>query len=136
MAPATPPGFGRGRYRGGMVDEPTSDDPAARLARLDSEIQEARRRLGALRHEGERHFIDDQPVHAEVPDLLKEVIERYERLRGLHGGSTSERHLNPPLSAADAAQVDTGLAELEARIGRLRQLAATDPHRAQRHFID
>ncbi len=118
-----------------MVEATSPDDPATRLARLESEIQEARRRLGALRHEGERHFIDDEPVHAEVPGLLADVVERYDRLQQLHRASP-ERHVNPPTSGAPAAPVDEGLSELEARIARLRQLAATDPHRAQRHFID
>jgi hypothetical protein len=117
-----------------MADPATPDDSAARIERLRAEIAEARRRLGTLRHEGERHFIDDRPVSPEVTAALKGVVQKGDELEALRAMRSGDKTaVNPPL---DHPVSDEHLADLEARIHRLRQASGDDPHAHERHFID
>jgi hypothetical protein len=103
-----------------------NDDPGSRLAALDAEINEARRKLASLRHEGERHFIDDAPVDPELSRLLRDVVRSHEELSHLRA--------NPATPGGVPTDQDhRRLAELEAQIESLRKL--TKP-KDKRHFID
>jgi len=112
----------------------TTEDPRARFARLEAEIAKAHRHLASLRHEGERHFIDEEPVHPEVPGLLEEVVRRSRELEHLRGSGPGSHAVNPAASSPDDEH--RRLADLEARIARLNQLVGDDPHTHERHFID
>ena len=101
-----------------------NDELAARLAEIDQEIGEARRRLSTLRHEGERHFIDDQPVDPSFTEALQGPVEEHDRLH-----PHEEEHAQTFAGEADQ------LAALEARIAQVRA-ASRDPHRDEQHFID
>jgi hypothetical protein len=117
-----------------MADAPSSEESAARMERLRGEISEARRRLATLRHEGERHFIDDQPVSPELTAALEGVVRKGDELAALRAMRTGEdTAVNLPL---DQHIPDEHLADLEGRIQRLRQVAGDDPHTHERHFID
>jgi len=130
----------------------TAEDPRVRFGRLEAQITKARRQLASLRHEGERHFIDDEPVHPEVPGLLEEVVRRGGELEHLREIASGSHEVNPALNPAGggAAGTATGgpagtvradeehrrLDDLEARINRLNALCGDDPHAHERHFID
>lgn len=115
---------GEGWTRTGGTVMADNDD---RLARIEEQIGQAKRRLATLRREGERHFIDDQPVDPTVTDALQQLIEEHERLNRLRAERASGQ--------APPPHTDNELDALEARIRRLRE-AEQDPHRSERHFID
>ena|SRR5579872_1420771 len=106
-----------------------------RLARIDAEIQACRRRLSKLRHEGERHFIDDQPVSPEVTAAIKDIVNRGDELARLRAMRSGTADANRAFSAPTDEE-HQHLEDLEAGITRLRKLFETDPHRTERHFID
>jgi hypothetical protein len=114
----------------------TSEDPGKRFARLEREIARARRQLAVLRHEGERHFIDDQPVHPEVPGVLQEIVREGDELTELRAMSTGSGAVNPAFSAEEVDDQHQRLDVLEARIQRLSTLLDDDPHKHERHFVD
>jgi hypothetical protein len=77
--------------------ERPSEDPRSRFARLSAEIDKARRQFAALRHEGERHYIDDQPVDAEVPAVLRDIVAQSDELAALQSMSTGTTDVNRAL---------------------------------------
>jgi predicted AAA+ superfamily ATPase len=114
----------------------TTEEPSQRFARLEREIAQARRRLAGLRHEGERHFIDDQPVHPEVPGVLEDIVRRGDELDQLRQMSSGSHAVNRASTAAEADEQHRQLDVLEERIQRLSILLNDDPHKHERHFID
>jgi hypothetical protein len=118
----------------------TAEDPQARFGRLEAQIAKARRQLASLRHDGERHFIDQEAVHPEVPGLLEEVVRRGGELEHLRAAASGSHAVNPALTPAAgtpaADEEHRRLDDLEARITRLNQLCGDDPHSHERHFID
>jgi hypothetical protein len=120
----------------GRQDPGAGDDLGARFARLDAQIAKARRQLARLRHEGGRHFIDDQPVDPEIASVLAEIINKgdeFARLRAMRTGTTA---VNEAFSKAELDVQHRQLDELESRIRRLEHLLGDDPHKHDRHFID
>ena len=111
-------------------------DPGIRFARIEIEIVRARRQLAALRHEGERHFIDDQPVHPEVPGVLHDIVNRSDELSRLRATAPGTSAVNKAFSSAELDEQHRHLDDLEARISRLAELTGDDPHKHERHFID
>ena len=101
-----------------MADRSSPDNIAA----LEAEIAEAERKLAVLRHDGERHFIDDVPVHPELPHALRRVVDA-----GAHFRRAQVEH--PPASS----EAQDPLRALEEEIARCRELAA-DPHKNEPHF--
>jgi hypothetical protein len=116
--------------------ERPAEEPRARFARLSAEIDKARRQFAALRHEGERHYIDDQPVNPEVPGVLRDIIAQSEELSALEAMSTGGSEVNPAFSKGEIDDQHQRLDDLESRINTLNQLAGDDPHRHEQHFID
>jgi hypothetical protein len=112
------------------------EDPGTRFARLSAEIAKARRQLAALRHEGERHFIDDQPVHPDVPGVLEQIVSTGDELAALQAMSSGSSDVNPALNKGALDDQHQRLDQLEARIQTLSQLYGDDPHKHERHFID
>jgi hypothetical protein len=112
------------------------DDPGDRFARLEREIQQARRKLAALRHEGERHFIDDDPVHPDVPGVLQDIVRESDELVELRSMGSGSDAVNRSFSAEEADAQHEKLDVLEARIQHLTVLLEDDPHKHERHFID
>ena len=113
-----------------------NEDPGTRFARLEREIARARRCLATLRHEGERHFIDDQPVNPEVAGVLHDIVrcdEELVELRSMASGSTA---VNRSFSTEEVDTQHRQLDVLEERIQRLSTLLEDDPHKHERHFID
>ena len=102
-----------------------NDDPRGRLDTVAREIDDARSRLSRLRHEGERHFIDDAQVDPEVARLLADVVAAGERVEHL----TVNRAGIQQLSDDDHQR----LADIEQQISRLRELSGP---KDERHFID
>jgi hypothetical protein len=113
-----------------------NEDPGARFARLDREIAQARRRLAVLRHEGERHFIDDQPVHPDVPGVLQEIVRHSDELTELRAMSAGSGEVNRAFTAEEVDTQHEKLDVLETRIQHLTVLLEDDPHKHERHFID
>jgi len=113
-----------------------NEDPAARFARLEREIARARRCLSALRHEGERHFIDGEPVHPEVPGVLHDIVHCDEELVELRARASGSTAVNRSFTAEEADAQHRQLDVLEARIQRLSVLLDDDPHKHERHLID
>ena len=120
----------------GKDDPGVSEDPGTRLARLEAQIGKARRQLANLRHEGERHFVDDEPVHPEVPAVLADIVNKGDELARLRTMRTSSDVVNPAFSKVEIDDQHRHLDELEARIQRLGELCGDDPHTHERHFID
>jgi hypothetical protein len=116
--------------------EDPAEDPRSRFARLNAEIAKARRQLAALRHEGERHYIDDQPVDPEVPAVLRDIVAQGEELAALQSMSTGTSEVNRAFTTAELDDQHQRLDDLESRISKLNQLAGDDPHRHEQHFID
>ncbi len=112
------------------------EDPGQRFARLDKEIARARRHLAALRHEGERHFIDDNPVRPEVPGVLQDIVCQSDELAELRAMSSGSGAVNRAFSAAEVDDQHRRLDALEEQIQRLGTLLEDDPHKHERHFID
>ncbi len=112
------------------------EDPSRRLARLEQEIARARRHLAALRHEGERHFIDDRPVHPEVGTVLVEIVRQGDELVELRAMATGSSDVNRAFTEAELDDQHRALDALEERIKRLEALLEDDPHKHERHFID
>jgi hypothetical protein len=106
---------------------PDESDPKARLARVQTEIEQARHRLSRLRHEGERHFIDGDQVSPEHVEHLHGLVAAGDDLLEKY-----PPHLNPPVEEEDATK---RLADIEARIEKVRH-STEDPHLTERHFID
>ncbi|HVM66070.1 MAG TPA: hypothetical protein VMU14_14485 [Acidimicrobiales bacterium] len=121
---------------GGADMAATGDDPGERFARLEREIELARRKLAALRHEGERHFIDDEPVHPEVPGVLKDIVRESDELVELRSMGSGSDAVNRSFSAEETDAQHEKLDVLEARIQHLTVLLEDDPHKHERHFID
>jgi hypothetical protein len=115
----------------GQQEPGERSDPGIRFARLEAEIARARRQLAALRHEGERHFIDDQPVHPEVPGVLHDIVNHSDELSRLR-----KSPVNKAFSSAELDDQHRHLNDLESRIQRLAELTGDDPHTHERHFID
>jgi hypothetical protein len=113
-----------------------NEDPGKRFARLEKEIARARRCLAGLRHEGERHFIDDQPVHDEVPGVLDDIVRCSDELAELRTMSSGSGAVNRAFTAEEVDDQHQQLDVLEARIQRLSVLLDDDPHKHERHFID
>jgi hypothetical protein len=120
----------------GPQEQGSGDDPGTRLSRLEAQIAKARRQLASLRHDGERHFIDDGPVHPEVPSVLADIVNRGDELARLRSGGTGPAPVNPAFSTVELDDQHRRLDELQARIDRLAQLCGDDPHSHERHFID
>jgi hypothetical protein len=116
--------------------ERPSEDPRSRFARLSAEIDKARRQFAALRHEGERHYIDDQPVDAEVPAVLRDIVAQSDELAALQSMSTGTTDVNRAFTSAEIDDQHQRLDDLETRISTLNRLAGDDPHRHEQHFID
>ena len=115
----------------------TAEDPQARFGRLEAQIAKARRQLASLRHDGERHFIDQEAVHPEVPGLLEEVVRRGGELEHLRAMASGSHAVNPAVGKPQTTDDDhRRLDDLEARITRLNELSGDDPHKHERHFID
>jgi hypothetical protein len=114
----------------------TSEDPRERFARLEEEIRRARRRFAALRHEGERHFIDDQPVDPEVASVLQQIVRDGDELAHLRAIGSGSVAVNRAYSAEEVDEHHQRLDVLEERIRRLTVLLEDDPHKHERHFID
>jgi hypothetical protein len=113
-----------------------AEDPRARFARLSAEIDKARRQLATLRHEGERHYIDDQPVDPETSALLRDVVAQGQELAALQSMSTGATDVNRAFTKAEVDDQHERLDALESRINTLNQRAGDDPHRHEQHFID
>jgi hypothetical protein len=120
----------------GEQDPGAGGDPGVRFARIEIEIVRARRLLAALRHEGERHFIDDQPVHPEVPGVLHDIVDRSDELSRLRSTAPGTSAVNRAFSSAELDEQHRHLDDLEARISRLAELTGDDPHKHERHFVD
>ena len=116
--------------------ERPSEDPRSRFARLSAEIDKARRQFAALRHEGERHYIDDQPVDAEVPAVLRDIVAQSDELAALQSMSTGTTDVNRAFTSAEIDDQHQRLDDLETRISTLNRLAGDDPHRHEPHVID
>ena len=116
--------------------EGPAEDPRARFARLSAEIDKARRQLAALRHEGERHYIDDQPVDPQASALLRDIVAQGQELTALQSMSSGTTDVNRAFSTAELDDQHERLDALEARINALNQMAGDDPHRHEQHFID
>jgi hypothetical protein len=114
----------------------TSEEAAKRFARLEREITRARRQLAVLRHEGERHFIDDQPVHPEVPGVLQDIVREGGELTELRTMSSGSGAVNRAFTSEEVDDQHRRLDVLEERIQRLSTLLGDDPHKHERHFID
>jgi hypothetical protein len=114
----------------------TDEDPGARFARLEKEITRAKRSLAALRHDGERHFIDDQPVQPEVEGVLKDIVRHGDELTDLRAMSSGSVEVNRAFTAQEVDDQHRTLDVLEERIQRLTVLLEDDPHKHERHFID
>jgi hypothetical protein len=114
----------------------TGEDPGKRFARLEREITQARRKLAALRHEGERHFIDDQPVHPDVPGVLQDIVREGDELTELRAMSSGSGAVNRSFSAEEVDEQHRRLDGLEVRIQELSTLLEDDPHKHEQHFID
>jgi hypothetical protein len=116
--------------------EMSDEDPGARFARLDREITQAKRKLAGLRHDGERHFIDDQPVHPDVPGVLQDIVKEGDELTELRARSSGSEAVNLSFSALEIDEQHRRLDVLEARIQHLNTVLDDDPHKHQQHFID
>jgi len=119
----------------GEQDHP-AEDPRSRFARLSAEIAKARRQLAALRHEGERHYIDDKPVDPDVPDALRDIVAQSDELAALQTMSSGTSDVNRAFTAAQLDDQHQRLDQLESRIQTLSQRAGDDPHKHEQHFID
>jgi len=113
-----------------------SEDPRKRFARLEQEIARAKRCLAVLRHDGERHFIDDQPVHPEVAGVLEEIVRQSDELTELRAMSSGSSEVNRAFTTQEVDDQHRKLDVLEERIQRLTVLLDDDPHKHERHFID
>jgi hypothetical protein len=120
----------------GQQDPGARADPGVRFALIEIEIVRARRKLAALRHEGERHFIDDQPVHPEVPGVLHDIVDRGDELSRVRSTGPGTTAVNKAFSRAELDEQHRHLDDLEARIARLAELTGDDPHKHERHFVD
>jgi len=112
------------------------EDPGRRFARLEQEIGRAKRHLAALRHEGERHFIDDRPVRPEVGTVLVEIVRNGDELAELRAMASGSGDVNRAYTQAEVDEQHRALDALEERIKRLETLLEDDPHKHERHFID
>jgi len=112
------------------------EDPQARFARLEREIAEARRRYAALRHDGERHFIDEEQVSADVAGTLRDIMHQSDELLALRSMTTGSTAVNRSFTAEEVDAQHRQLDALEERIQHLATILGDDPHSHERHFID
>jgi outer membrane murein-binding lipoprotein Lpp len=105
-------------------------DLAARLDQLDQEVEKVRGDVARFRHEGERHFVDQESTA--IDPAARASLQRLDELaKSWHA---IKRRVDDDAGSA-AMSRRALLSELQRGIDEVRK-AIEQPHKGERHFID